>query len=187
MLRCRGVIQMNISHALPIDVVPLPATGAEIGFSFCPGMKMPGMLGMWDRDLDADLDVIARWGAAAVVSLIEDEEMRRLSVTALPEAARRRDLEWYHLPIPDRQAPGVLFEDRWREAGPLLRAHLVTRRKVFVHCRGGLGRSGTVVARLLIDLGETPATALARVRRAQPSAVESVEQERYVLACRPLR
>ena len=50
-----------------------------------------------------------------------------------------------------------------------------------VHCRGGLGRTGLISARLLIELGESPARALARVRAARPGAVETREQETYVL------
>jgi ADP-ribosyl-[dinitrogen reductase] hydrolase len=50
-----------------------------------------------------------------------------------------------------------------------------------IHCKGGLGRTGVVAARLLIELGETPNAALARVRAARPGAVETPEQEDYVL------
>jgi ADP-ribosyl-[dinitrogen reductase] hydrolase len=170
---------------LPIDTVPLPHTGGEIGFSVCPGMKIPGLPAMWNRDLDADLDAVVRWGAVAVATLIEDAEMRRLTVSLLGEGVRRRGVEWYHLPIPDRRAPTAEFEAGWAEAGARLRAHLLAGRKVFVHCRGGLGRSGTVAARLLIELGETPAAALARVRAVQPAAVEVAEQEHHVLVCTP--
>ena len=31
---------------------------------------------------------------------------------------------------------------------------------VLVHCRGGLGRAGTIAARLLIELGMKPETAI---------------------------
>jgi ADP-ribosyl-[dinitrogen reductase] hydrolase len=172
------------ADVLPIDVVPVPSTGGAVGFSICPGMKVPGMSGMWTRDLDADLETVTRWGAVAVVTLLETDEMRRLAVTGLCDAVERRGLEWHHLPIPDKRAPGDDFETSWVAAGARLRAHVAAGRKVFVHCRGGLGRSGTVVARLLIELGEEPRIALERVRRVQPSAVESIEQERYVFASR---
>ena len=55
---------------------------------------------------------------------------------------------------------------------------------VVVHCRGGLGRTGLVAARLLVELGESPVSALVRVRAARPGAVETVEQEKYVLQLR---
>jgi ADP-ribosyl-[dinitrogen reductase] hydrolase len=40
---------------------------------------------------------------------------------------------------------------------------------------------GSVAARLLIELGESPTVALKPVRAARPGAVETREQEAYVL------
>src|ERR1700726_4324710 len=45
---------------------------------------------------------------------------------------------------------------------------------VLVHCRGGLGRAGTIASRLLIELGMVPETAIARVRAFQPGAIEKL-------------
>jgi protein-tyrosine phosphatase len=49
-----------------------------------------------------------------------------------------------------------------------------------IHCRGGLGRSGTVAAACLVALGHGPAEAIERVRAARPGAVESRSQEEWV-------
>jgi ADP-ribosyl-[dinitrogen reductase] hydrolase len=38
-----------------------------------------------------------------------------------------------------------------------------------------------VAARLLVELGLEPGAAMARVRRARPGAIESIEQVRYLL------
>jgi ADP-ribosyl-[dinitrogen reductase] hydrolase len=65
-------------------------------------------------------------------------------------------------------------------------AHSATSRSlcgghdVLVHCRGGLGRAGTIAARLLVELGMEPAEAIARVRAVRPGAIETPEQERFV-------
>ena len=56
-----------------------------------------------------------------------------------------------------------------------------------VHCRGSLGRTGLIVARLLIALGEAPRKALEQVRAARPGAVETRAQEQYVLEQIPHR
>ena len=56
-----------------------------------------------------------------------------------------------------------------------------------VHCLAGLGRSGTVAARLLIELGHDPDEAIRRVRLARPGAIQSAAQEHYLLALRPSR
>ena len=46
---------------------------------------------------------------------------------------------------------------------------------------GGLGRAGTIGARLLIELGMEPTAAVRQVRAARPGAIETREQEKYVL------
>ena len=65
-----------------------------------------------------------------------------------------------------------------------LRMLLRSGRDVLVHCRGGLGRAGTIAARLLIDLGMEPATAIRQVRAVRPGAIETLEQEKNVLGIR---
>ena len=52
--------------------------------------------------------------------------------------------------------------------------------KVLVHCKGGLGRAGTFAARLLVEFGHTPASAIATVRTARPGALETLDQEACV-------
>ena len=74
-----------------------------------------------------------------------------------------------------------VFERQWDVAGDELRTLLRSGRNVLVHCRGGLGRAGTIGARLLIELGMEPATAIRQVRAVRPGAIETREQEKYVL------
>jgi ADP-ribosyl-[dinitrogen reductase] hydrolase len=139
------------------------------------------MTGSWDRDLARDLDIIRDWGAAAVVTLLEPKELTLLRVESLGDEVVRRGMLWFHLPIVDVGTPDARFERDWIMAGAELRALLRSGRDVLVHCRGGLGRAGTIGARLLIELGMAPAVAIAQVRKARPGAIETAAQERYVL------
>jgi ADP-ribosyl-[dinitrogen reductase] hydrolase len=118
------------------------------------------------------------------VTLIEENEMVMLKVTALPEMAARHGVRWLHLPIRDICPPDHRFEAEWAVAGPELRRILRRGGSVLVHCRGGLGRAGTVAARLLVEMGLEPAAAIAAVRQARPGAIETPEQEAHVLVCR---
>jgi ADP-ribosyl-[dinitrogen reductase] hydrolase len=140
------------------------------------------MSGYWDRDLSLDLDAIRDWGAAAVVTLVEQKELSRLRVGQLGEEVLRKGMLWFHLPIVDVSTPDEGFERDWNAAGHELRMLLCDGRNVLVHCRGGLGRAGTIAARLLIELGMEPATAIRQVRTLRPGAIETREQEQYVLA-----
>ncbi len=159
----------------------------RIGITLCPGKTDPhGMSGAWARDLDTDLDVIQRWGATAVVTLIEEHEFDLLKVRDLPGKVRDRHMEWWHLPIRDGHSPPArVFEDGWAVAGEALRDRLRLGFDVLVHCRGGLGRAGTIAARLLVELGERPDDAMRRVRDVRPGAIEPGPQEDHVAQCAP--
>ena len=157
----------------------------RIGITLCPGKTDPaGMSGPHARDLDADLDEVQRWGASAVVSLITDEELDSLSVRGLPDAVRDRHMEWLHTPIPDGCPPDRVFEKAWAVVGEAMRDRLRLGFDVLIHCRGGLGRAGSVAARLLVELGASPDEAIRRVRDARsPYAIETTEQEAHVEQC----
>jgi len=111
------------------------------------------MSGAWDRDLARDLDIIRDWGAAAIVTLLEPQELTLLRVERLGEEVLRRNMFWFHLPIVDVSIPDERFKEEWEIAGVKLRSILRSGSGVLVHCRGGLGRAGTIAARLLIELG----------------------------------
>lgn len=157
-------------------------TAGRIGVTFCPGKKDARSLsGPWDRDLGVDLDAVAAWGASAVVTLVEDHEFGLLGVDGLGAGVAARHMDWLHLPIADVSVPDARFEAAWAVAGEGLRARLRDGFDVVVHCRGGLGRAGTVAARLLVELGTAAHEAVAAVRQVREGAVETREQEQHVL------
>ena len=138
------------------------------------------MTGAWHRDLSIDLDTIKKWGATLVLTLVEDSELERLQVPTLGAMVRSQGMEWLHLSIRDHSVPSKSFETKWERSGEYVRSLLRNQFDVLVHCKGGLGRAGTVAARLLIELGETPEKAIAAVRSARPDAIDEGEQERFV-------
>jgi ADP-ribosyl-[dinitrogen reductase] hydrolase len=150
-----------------------------------PGQEAPPRpTGDWNRDLQIDLQAIEKWGAHAVVTLLEDHEFIRFQVPGLGEAVEAAGMQWHHLPIKDVSIPGELFEKLWVYSGHRLRGMLGSGAKVLIHCRGGLGRSGTIAARLLIEMGEQADDAIRRVRKARPGAIETANQEKYVRGVR---
>lgn len=171
------------SHNSPLQLGQLsvgPRLGA-VGFTICPGKKQANSVsGHWRRDMDVDLDTIRRWGAAAVVTLMPMDELHAVQAGGIGDACEARGMEWYHLPITDVDVPDAAFEAAWCYAGLRLRAHLRQGLNVLVHCRGGLGRSGTIAARLLVELGWSPAEAIKAVRAQRKGAIETAAQEKYV-------
>ena len=174
-------VRTSKTHPLQIDVVETPGNG-RLGLTFCPGKHdSNAMTGSWVRNLQMDIETIVDWGGSTLVTLMEQHELDMLNVPDLGQVAESYGLNWYHLPIRDVSIPSFDFEENWVDVGANLRNRLLSGQSIVVHCRGGLGRTGLVVACLLIELGEEPDEAIQRVREVRPGAVETMEQERYVL------
>jgi ADP-ribosyl-[dinitrogen reductase] hydrolase len=172
------------SQSHPLQIATLAVGGGRLGLTFCPGKYQPDAVsGAWARCLHADLDVVLAWGASHVVTLNEGHELEALRVPGLGVEVARRGLEWLHLPIVDRQVPDAVFEGLWPAASSALHAALASGRGVLIHCKGGLGRTGTIAARLLIEHGLGAEEAIRAVRAVRPGAIENARQEGYVLAC----
>mgnify|MGYP001129838716 CR=1 FL=1 len=176
------------SHPLEIaEITARPGFG-RIGITFCPGKQQSDAFsGSWDRDLDIDLSAIAEWGACAVVTLAEMQELRVLRVENLGRAVREHHMDWFHLPIRDVSTPDEAFEQTWIEAGPNLRSRLRQGFDIVIHCKGGLGRAGTIAARLLVEFGWDAVEAIRNVREARPGAIETAQQEAWIRRQSPVR
>jgi ADP-ribosyl-[dinitrogen reductase] hydrolase len=128
----------------------------------------------------AEVQAIADWGAGLMISLVPREDMARYAALDLPAWIADAGLPWLHLPIEDFQAPDAAFETAWHGQQSRVHAILNEGGKVFVHCAAGLGRSGTVVGRILLEAGVSLEDALAATRAARPGAVETAGQEAYL-------
>lgn len=190
-VRCFWVAQRSSIRASSSDVQDTPSTNRNAPCRqerrtywrhLLPWKKDPSSIGgAWDRDLRTDIEAIQEWGASSVLTLIEPHEFDLLSVRGLPDAVRAAGLVWLHAPIPDVSVPGPAFRAAWRTIGPRLLDDLKEGRSVVVHCRGGLGRAGMVAAMLLVMMGEDAPIAVERVRSVRPGAIETREQEAYVI------
>jgi len=178
-----GDMKTSISHPLRIDSVQANDRTGRIGLTFCPGKKQPyAMTGAWDRDLETDIAAIKTKGYSALVTLMEEHELKSYGVpkAQIESITRSHDLDWFFLPIKDVDVPGPAFEQAWEISGPQLTSMLNNGQSIVVHCLGGLGRSGSIAARLLVELGIEPDVAIERVRQARPGAIETIAQEYYV-------
>lgn len=177
------------SHTQP----PLP-----IPIDFLPRrvLRLPGRLGLtqapgtWDGELlpnvqrgnaqvAADLLALASiHGVQALLTLQEEDELNECGLGGILGGALTLGLESLWLPIPDGRAPRLPGEVE--ETIERVVELLVAGKTVAIHCLGGLGRSGTIAAAVLVRLGVRPGTAIARVRAARPGAIQTSEQERFV-------
>ncbi len=169
------------SHPLRINHVSLPNQTGRIGMTICPGKKSDSFYGAdWNRDLIKDIEAINAWGADAVVTLLEDHEFEQLAVPEFPEIMQSQSFAWHHLRISDGGVPDERFEQAWPDVRKNLESILKVGGSIVVHCRGGLGRTGLVVARYLAEAGLDPDAAIECVRRSRPSALETWAQEEHV-------
>ena len=169
------------SHPLRINSLNVPGCTGTIGLTFCPGKTQKnGWTGAWQRSLDLDLAAIKTWGADAVVTLMESKELDLYDVRDLPGKVQDLGMTWIHLPIQDEHAPTKQFDLAWHTEGKALVDRLISGQRILLHCKGGLGRTGTVAAKLLIEFGYSADEAIAIARNARSDTIDSGQQENYV-------
>lgn len=173
------ITDIDGKNALFIDTVAVPGTGGIIGMTSCPGRQDDFFFERSDSRLEADIRSIAFWGASVIVTLMEEVELEILQVANLPEAVTQNGMQWIHLPIRNRMLPGMDFEEIWDGVGEELRSILARGGKVLIHCQEGVGRTGIIAARLLIEMGVATDEAMKLVRKARAGALETWPHEKY--------
>lgn len=149
-----------------------------LGLTIAPG-KVGSMGGKTHRrDLHADLQAIKEQGADILVNLMELDEMGRWQMQDYWQEAQKVGLETRHFPIRDVDIPADRAAFHAFVCG--LIAELDAGKRVVVHCLGGLGRSGTLAACLLIERGMDDEAATKRVRHSRPGAIETKAQENFI-------
>ena len=174
------MIRTSTTHPLRIDT--LQVANGQLGITFCPGKLGDSVFGNpWARDIDLELDAVEPWGANAVVTLLEPHEFEMLAVPNLGHAVKARNIAWYHFPIKDLGVPSSEAMNQWWSLGPKLHHILERGGRVLVHCRGGLGRAGMIAALMLVEHAQSAPAAMDTVRATRPGAIETKEQERWLV------
>ena len=165
-----------------IDTISIPGYRGALGLVACPGVRINKMTYRWQTQLRLyfDLQRIRRWGAHGVVTLLEEQELKRMGLQRLPRLIKGANLWWKYLPIEDRAAPDDWFEEEWESQGARLREQLLQGERIIIHCFAGLGRTGMIAARILVECGMDPKRAIATVRHTQPARIQTRAQYHFV-------
>lgn len=169
--------------ANPIDTIPVPGSVGCMGLVACPGTRIDRPPAKDKRLLQADLDEIIDWGANGVLCLVEPHELSLNKVEALPAAVQNAGMWWKHLPIIDMDIPNQEFENVWAVEGERIRHALRIGERVAIHCYAGLGRTGMIAARILVEFGVEPEQAIRRVRRENRRRIQNRAQANFVRSC----
>ena len=118
---------------------------------------------------DADFNLIASWSPGMVVSLTQPHEGDLSSLNT-------GRFIWKVVPVPDY---GVPRKDELEDAIAIAVAMVRRGDRVLFHCKGGCGRSGMAVLRVLRLLKASDPLQL--LRGVRPCAVETEEQMTWAL------
>lgn len=129
-------------------------------------MPRPGL----KRPLCEDLDQLQALGVTQLVNL---EEQATVDLVQL--GARR--ISSVRFPIRDMSAPTVRGAEAFCAR---LKLSLARGEVIVMHCRAGLGRTGTMLASLLVFEGEMAEDAIATLRTARPYCIQSDAQVAFL-------
>ncbi|MDD3786973.1 MAG: dual specificity protein phosphatase family protein, partial [Hydrogenophaga sp.] len=163
----------GVSTAALVGTAAPPDSRGPNGFHWIVPGKLAGTAepGL-SHSIDYDLDLLARIGVTHLISLTEKDLDQ--------EALGRHGLQNIHLPVFDRETPSIA------QTYMLLRRmqKLLDEGKVVaVHCKAGIGRTGTVLAAWMIrEGGLSTSSAIERLRLINKSYVQTEMQENFLHA-----
>jgi protein-tyrosine phosphatase len=172
------------TEPIPVDFLTDDEVGTpgRLGMTFAPGMWAGSVGGRWERNLAADMRALEEeYETNVLVSLMEDHEYRGYQIPELLERDKFGDIEILRFAIKDMGVPQEAESERFQAFVRDVVQRLEQGQNVVVHCRGGLGRTGTLAACVLVALGRhTADEAIAAVREARKGTVQTREQEDFV-------
>ncbi len=168
-----------------VDLAKVPrlaeagAAGGALGMTFLPGKQRDGWTGMHWRDLRADVARLrGEHRVDTFLLLVEDHELDAARVPEIAAVMAGEGIDFLRYPIvdmdvtKDREALRLTLDD--------VLARIVAGQRVVVACRGGMGRTGTIVGCLLRDGGLDGNAAIKLTRASRKNTIERDTQEVFV-------
>jgi len=172
---------MDSAPPAPDDGMPSTAAAGALASDEVPPsdkLEPPRNFSWVERDLGAmawpgsgaELESAATWldehGVDLVITLTEAE--------LDPSIMKAHGLSTLHLPIVDFTPP---TRSQIEQFVVTIKTLMARDQRVVVHCAGGRGRTGTMMAAWFVAEGATADEAIARIRAKRPGSIETAAQE----------
>jgi hypothetical protein len=163
-------------------VVFCPGGGACVMTGF-PGLEIAvdGVAYMDPITLNATLQQLTELGVASQLIFTEEGELPPAAFQTLNARALWHGISLDFLPIEDFSVPSELTLGRWKALRGEVHARLDRGGTVALTCQYGAGRSGLMIAMILIERGVAGPEAVRQVREAFEEAIENEAQEKWLL------
>ena len=138
------------SHPLRVDLIECAPSNSIIGMTILPGRTKT----VYNRDLNVDVVRLRQEiGANTLVTLIPMNELDRCQSADLLIVAEQNGLNVIYFPFRDKFIPNDVEQFHFfiNRLNDCFRA-IPENEKLVIHCNGGVGRTGTVTACLLMRL-----------------------------------
>ena len=172
------------NSALNLANVRIPKQKSSIVLTAFPGRNADNSFSL--ESMFMTFDYLQKENCLHLLSLVEEHEFDEYCSKKLLETeAYKRSIIWHHFPVADMDVPKKNVLERISSLRTDLTEVITSGNSVAIHCKGGLGRSGTIAAIILIDLGLSVESAIDNVRKFRPGAIETREQELFISCIKP--
>lgn len=129
------------------------------------GSGVPG----WNQDIRQDFKFLWEQGIRVILTLLEKP---------LPLISEDYPLTYVHFPIVDMKVPISLQSTH--KICKAMAQHMRDNQGVLVHCEAGTGRTGTILACILLHFEKSAEEAICEIRKIESLYIRNTMQENFV-------
>ncbi len=140
-----------------------------------------GVVGIMPRPrggdwLEGEIKNFTEQGVNVIVSLLTLDEVIELQLSDEQGLCHQHGIEFFSVPVDDRCIPETIREIQ--TVVTILNQRIADGKKVVIHCRQGIGRSGLLAASVLTSFGVSANEAFRRIELSRGRSVPDTQEQR---------